>query len=192
MCASRWIYYLKSHVWWNCFSKIRGRRVNHYDCSQTAGFSRDTLRLGSYHSSPERQNTQIRSLWALSMSRGWRGYHDMKKCLFSGSNHIGYHMVKALQQSSKFLVVCLCEEGRDLHQGRASPLSSVCWNKSCISSGARQQTLSLPAVCHAALLHSTRRLLPWLLSTLSTQPLVFITVPARTAGTAVLWVPTAF
>lgn len=28
--------------------------------------------------------------------------------------------------------------------------------------------------------------------TLSTQPLVFITVPARTAGTAVLWVPTAF
>lgn len=28
--------------------------------------------------------------------------------------------------------------------------------------------------------------------TLSTQPLVFITIPARTAGTAVLWVPTAF
>lgn len=53
---------------------------------------------------------------------------------------------------------------RNRHRGRASPLSSVCWNKSCISSGARQQTLSLPAVCHAALLHSTRHLLPWLLS----------------------------
>lgn len=28
--------------------------------------------------------------------------------------------------------------------------------------------------------------------TLSTQPLVFVTIPARTAGTAVLWFPTAF
>lgn len=76
----------------------------------------------------------------------------------------GSHMVKVLQQSSQFLVVCLYEKGRDLHQGRASPLSSVCWNKSCISSGARQQTLFLPAVCHAALLRSTRRLLLRLLS----------------------------
>lgn len=93
---------------------------------------------------------------------GGISWHE--KCLFSSSNHTGSHMIKALWQSSKFLVLCLCEKGRDLHQGRASPLSSVCWNKSCISSGARQQTLSLPAVCHAALLHSTRRLLPWLLS----------------------------
>lgn len=100
------------------------------------------------------------------MRWGWVGggvsWHE--KCLFSGSNHIGSRMIKALWQSSKFLVVCLCEKGRALHQGRASPLSSVCWNKFCISSGARQQTPSLPAVCHAALLHSARRLLPWLLS----------------------------
>lgn len=60
--------------------------------------------------------------------------------------------------------MCLCEKGRDFHQGRASTLSSVCWNKSCISSSARQQTASLPAVCHASLLHSTRRSLLWLLS----------------------------
>lgn len=32
--------------------------------------------------------------------------------------------------------------------------------KTCISSSARQQTLSLPAVCHAALLHSACSLLP--------------------------------
>lgn len=141
-----------------------GGRVNHRGCSQTAGFSRDALRLGSYHSSPQRQSTQIRSLWALSMSSGWEiSWHE--KCLFFGCDHTDLHMIKALKQSSKFLVVCVFSwERSDHHQGRASPLSGVCWNKSCISSGARQHTLSLPAVCHAALLHSTHHLLPWLLS----------------------------
>lgn len=98
------------------------------------------------------------------MSSGWRGISWHEKCLFSGTNHTGSHMIKALPQSSKFLVVCLCVKkqqkgGIDLHKGRASPLSSVCWNKFCFSSGARQPALSLPAVCHAALLHSTRLLL---------------------------------
>lgn len=90
------------------------------------------------------------------------GYHDMKNAYSLAP--ITPAVIWLKQQSGKFLVVCFCEKRSDRHQGRASPLSSVCWNKSCISSGARQQTLSLPAVCHAALLHSTRRLLPWLLS----------------------------
>lgn len=109
----KWICYSKSHVWWNCFSQIRGRRVNHCDCSQTGGFSQDMLRLGSYHSSPERPNTQIRTRWALSMSSGWKGISWHEKCLFSGSNHTGPHMIKALWQSSKFLVVCLCGEKKE-------------------------------------------------------------------------------
>lgn len=109
----------------------RGGRVNHCDCSQTAEFSWNTLRLGSYHSSPKRQNTQTRPLWVLYMSSG-RGISWHEKCVFSGSNHTGPLMIKASQQSSKSLLVCFCEKGSNRHKGRASPLSSVCWNKSYI------------------------------------------------------------
>lgn len=110
----------------------------------------------------ETEHSNPHPLGALSMSSGW-GISWHEKCLFSGSNHTGSHMIKAIKQIPG-CVHFFVRRGSDRHQGRASPLSSVCWNKSCISSGARQQTLSLPAVCHAAQLHSTRRLLPWLLS----------------------------
>lgn len=75
----KWIGFPNSGVWWNCFSQIRGRRVNHRDCSQTAGFSQDTLRLGSHRSSPERPNTRTRPLSEPSPCQvDGRGYHDMK------------------------------------------------------------------------------------------------------------------
>lgn len=110
----------------------------------------------------ETEHSNPLSLSPLHVKWMW-GYHDMKNVVFSGSNHTGIWLRHCSNQANSWLCVCV-RNGRDLHQGRASPLNSVCWNKFCISSGARQQTLSLPAVCHAALLHSTRRLLPWLLS----------------------------
>lgn len=93
------------------------------------------------------------------------GYHDMKNVYSLAANTQTFTWLKHWSnQANSWLCVCFREKRSDHHQGRASPLSGVCWNKSCISSGARQHTLSLPAVCHAALLHSTHRLLPWLLS----------------------------
>lgn len=99
------------------------------------------------------------------MSSGREGYQDMKKVYSMAPITQALIWLRHCSNQAKFLHVCLCEKRkRSPHQGRASPLSSVCWNKSCISSGARQQWLSLPAVCHAALLRSTRRFLPRLLS----------------------------
>lgn len=111
----------------------------------------------------ETEHSNPLSLSPLHVKWMW-GYHDMKNVYSLAPitqaliwlRHCG-------NQASSWLCVCV-RKGEDLHQGRASLLNSVCWNKSCISSGARQQTLAEPAVCHSALLHSTRRLLPWLLS----------------------------
>lgn len=197
MCRSGWIYYSKSHMWWNWFSQVRGRGVNHYDCSQTAGFSRDTLRLGSYHSSPERQNTQIRSLWALSMSSGWgEGYHDMKNVYSLAP------IIQALKwlrhcgnQANSWLCVCGRMGGGGVGLStRAGLLHSAVFaeinpafpvvpdSRRCLCQ------LSAMPLCSILLAVCCRDCCP----TLSTQPLVFLTIPARTAGTAVLWVPTAF
>lgn len=127
--------------------------------------------------------------------RGGISWHE--KCLFSGSNHTGSQMIKALWQSSKFLVVCLWEKRGGWGGGlstRAGLLHSAVFaeinpafpvvpdSRRCLCQ------LSAMPLCSILLAVCCRDCCP----TLSTQPLVFLTIPARTAGTAVLWVPTAF
>lgn len=117
----------------------------------------------------------------------------LEKCLLSGSNHTGPRMIKALWQSGKFLVVCLCESRGEI-SARAELLHSAVFAEINPASPAvpdsRRCLCQLSAMPLRSILLAIccRDCCP----TLSTQPLVFITVPARTAGTAVLWVPAAF
>lgn len=57
----------------------------------------------------------------------------------------------------KFLVVCLLWQWGEIST-QPAPLGSVFWNKSCVLSGARQQILPVPAVCHASPLAAVLRL----------------------------------
>lgn len=101
-------------------------------------------------------------------------------------------MIKELQQSSKFLVVCLCggKKNREIST-RAGLLHSAVFAEinpaSPVVPDSQRCLCQLSAMPLCSILLAAR-----CCPTLSTQPLVFITVPARTAGTAVLWVPTAF
>lgn len=169
-----------------------GGRVNHRGCSQTAGFSRDALRLGSYHSSPQRQSTQIRSLWALSMSSGWGiSWHENVYSLAAITQT--YTWLKHWSnQANSWLCVCFHEKGAITT--RAGLLHSAVFAEINPASPVVPDSIrclcQLSAMPLCSILPTTccRDCCP----TLSAQPLVFITVPARTAGTAVLLVPTAF
>lgn len=84
-----WICDRKSHVRCNCFSKSLWRL-------KAVTFSRATLRLWSYHppttTTPARQNTQIRSRWALSMSSGrCRGIMTQKMPILRLQSHRRTH-----------------------------------------------------------------------------------------------------
>lgn len=137
-----------------------GGRLNHCDCSQTAGFRRSTL-------GPQETKLLQSAISEASPCQVERGYHDMKND-FS---------LAPLKQALLWLKKCSNQGNscffwgwrkRDHHQDthkkttKTSQLSS--WNKSRFSGSARQKMLRLPAVCHAALLHSLRCLLPLLLS----------------------------
>jgi len=149
--------------------RSRRRGVNHCDCSQTAGFLRDVLRLGSDHSSLERRNTLESALTEPSPCQvdggeGRGGYHDMRNDYSLAPitpapvwlSHCG-------NQANHWWCVCVRKGALSTRAGLLRS-ANVCWNESCVSSGARQQTQPLPAACRAARLHPTRRLPPWLLS----------------------------
>lgn len=92
------------------------------------------------------------------------GYHDMKNLYALATIIQAFQWLKHCGNQENSCQGVLGRKSAIATRAGPSPLSGVCWNKSCISSDARQKTLSLPAVCHAALLHPTRCFLPWLLS----------------------------
>lgn len=147
--------------------RSRRRGVNHRDCSQTAGFLRDgwgaitqASRDGTHWNPLSLSPLHVK--W--TEERGGGGYYDMRNDYSLAPitpapvwlSHCG-------NQANHWWCVCVRKGALSTRAGLLRS-ANVCWNESCVSSGARQQTQPLPAACRAARLHPTRRLPPWLLS----------------------------
>lgn len=143
----------KSHTWRNCCLVSDGR-VNkrlRMLTNSSARVVQPSLQ------SPETRHSNPSSLRPLHVKWKVCGHREKrKKGLFCSAAHTGSRLIKVLRQSSKFLVVCLLWQWGEI-SSQPALLGSVCWNKSCVLSGARQQSLPVPAVCHASLLAAVRR-----------------------------------